>query len=158
MAPPCSSDALASGRAASGEIFAYDLLFTRLQARDLGGKLRFTDTLVLEPGQREPRRAGLLAGCSDLATLYVLTGQLDAAGLADQLDGCVQATPGVEGGASRLPRADGAVARVLGHSSRAVQAALHQLWRIARALILGVDVPTLYRVKYGQEPRPPPQN
>lgn len=145
-------DALAPGRAASGETFAYDLLSTRVQAREGAGGLRFTDTLSLEPGRCDPRRSGLLAGRSNVGTFYVLTGQLGAPELAAQLHECVQTTPGVDGGASQLPGGDGAVARVLGFSSRAIQAALHRLWRMVRASILGVDVPRVHSMKYGQEP------
>lgn len=144
------SDALAPGRAASGETFAYDLLCARVQARDLAGGLRFTDTLLLEPGRCDPRRSGLLAGRSDVGTLYVLTRAIGAADLADRLDDCVRAVPGVVGGASWLP--DVVVARVLGDSSRAIQAALQNAWRTVRKTILGVDVPKVHSVKYGREP------
>jgi urease accessory protein len=146
------SDAVAPGRAASGELFAYDLLFSRVEAHDLAGCIRFTDTLLLEPGRRDPRRTGLLAGRSDLGTLYVLTRATEPSKLADRLDNCIRAVPGVDGGASRLPGMDGVVARVIGHSSRAVQAALHRLWRTVRLSVLGVDVPKVHSVKYGREP------
>lgn len=63
-------------------MFAYGLLYTRLEARDLSRGLRFTDTLLLEPGQRDPRRIGLLAGRSDLGTLYVLTRAIGSGELA----------------------------------------------------------------------------
>jgi urease accessory protein len=49
------SDAIASGRVAYGEVFDYDLLITRIQARGPDGRLRFTDTTVLEPARRDPR-------------------------------------------------------------------------------------------------------
>ncbi|MGH8887411.1 MAG: urease accessory protein UreD [Egibacteraceae bacterium] len=150
------SDALAPGRTASGETFAYDLLHTRLEARDLFGGLRFTDTLLLEPGRRDPRRTGSLAGRSDLGTLYVLTRAVGSSGLADRLHDCVNAVSGVVGGASRLPGGDGVVARMIGDSSRAVQAALHQAWRTVRTATLGVGVPRIHSVKYGQEPTDPP--
>jgi len=147
---PC--DALAPGRAALREVFAYDVLATRLQAHNLGGALRLTDMLLVGPGRRDPRRTGLLAGRSDLGTLYVLTRAVGAPELADRLDSCVRAVPGVVGGASRLPDSDRVVAWVIGDSSRAVQAALHQAWRRARTAILGVDAPRVQSVKYGQEP------
>jgi urease accessory protein len=148
-------DALAPGRVAFGESFAYDLLVTRVRASDEAGALRFADTLVLDPARADPRRAGLLGDYRNLGTLYVLTDRADAATLADRLHDCLQGIEGLDGSASRLPRGDGAVARVRGTSMAPVQTACLHAWRVARELLLGVDAPPIHRLKYGSEPEVP---
>ena len=149
------SDALAPGRVASGEAFAYDLLFTRIRASDEAGRLRFADTLLLEPARADPRRPGLLGGHPNIGTLYVLTGRVNAAELANRLHACLQGIDGLDAGASRLPRDDGAVVRLRGVSMPLVQAACQRAWQAVRQAILGVGVPPVHRIKYGREPELP---
>lgn len=149
------SDALAPGRVASGESFAYDLLFTSIRASDEAGRLRFVDTLLLDPAPADPRRPGLLGGCPNLATLYVLTNTVGAAELAGRLHACLQGIDGLDAGASRLPGNDGAVVRLRGVSMPLVQAACHRARWTARQAILGVGVPPVRRIKYGREPELP---
>ncbi len=146
------SDGLAPGRVTHGESFAYDLVFTRLTAVDAGGGLRLTDTVLSQPGRRDPRRAGILGGQSHLGSLYVLTRRTPAAELAERLHACLQGLADADGAASRLPGSDGAVVRVLGDTSHAVQAGLHRAWEAARGSILGVGVPRVHTIKYGREP------
>jgi len=145
------ADAVAPGRTALGERFAYDLLYTRLTARDGSGALSLADTVILEPGRSAPGRVGLLGRHNALGTLYVLTRQCDAAGLATKLDAASQGVAGAEAGASTLPNDAGAVLRVAGECIGAVQAALHQGWRAARRAILGADVPPREALRYGTE-------
>lgn len=145
------SDGVAPGRVASGERLAYRLVHTRLEARG-GGALRLADTTVLAPAQVAPGRPGLLGGHTDLGSLCVLSSAVPGEDLARQIHAGLEATPGVTGGASALPRGDGVSVRALGSSSWPVQAALHQAWRTSRRALLDVDVPPISTLKYGSEP------
>jgi urease accessory protein len=145
-------DAVVPGRVSSGEAFAYELLHTRIEASDLDGRLRFTDNVVLEPGRQDPRRPGLLGDHPALGTFYVLTTLISGANLAEHFDQAIGGLEGVEASASQLPRGDGAVVRVVAADSLAVQAALYRAWREARQAILGVGIPRLHTIKYGDEP------
>jgi urease accessory protein len=149
------SDGLAPGRTGHGESFEYDLVFTRLTATDTAGRLRFTDTVVARPRQRDPRRTGLLGRRSHLGSLYVLTGRIPAAELAEQLHACLQGSADADGAASRLPGDDGAVIRVLADTSQALQAGLYRAWQVVRGSVLGVGVPHVHTIKYGREPLVP---
>jgi urease accessory protein len=146
------SDSFAPGRVASGELFAYELLWTRVRAGDLEGRLRFSDTTRLQPARHAPGRVGMLGTHRDLATLYVVTRQVDAGELEAALYECVAAAPDVWSGVSRLPDGAGVVVRVMGPHSRAVQTALYGAWRVTRRLLLGTEAPALQALKYGFEP------
>jgi urease accessory protein len=146
------SDAVAGGRVNSGELFAYDLLFTRLNARNTDGALRLVDTVVLEPGRTTPSDPGLLGRHNSFGTLYVFTHMTGAAELADTLYQSLQGVSGVDAGASRLPYGAGVVVRILGENMGLVQAALHRTWQVTRQVLLGVGVPPLHSMKYGREP------
>jgi len=143
------ADAIAPGRVAFGESFAYELLHTRLLAHYPGGGLRAADTTVLEPLRDPPDCPGLLGGYSDLGSMLVLADAPSGPQLAAQMRDALQDAPDAWGGASALAHGDGAFMRVLGPSSTAVQTALHCGWRAARQLLLATDVPRIHRVKYG---------
>lgn len=144
-------DALAPGRVAFGELFAYDLVFSRLRAFNLNGQCRFLDTLVIEPGRLDPRRCGMLGDWTDVGKFYVISRRVPAEELSAQLHRAVQEVSGVCGGASALFDS-GALVRLLGTRSRAVQTGLHSAWREARRILLGTALPPVYKIKYGSEP------
>lgn len=150
-------DSSVPGRVAFGESFAYERLTTRLDARGDDGVLRVADTLVLSPPARPPQRPGILGVSGCLASMYVLTTAIDAAGLADALHATLAEIPGVLGSASRLPHDDGVALRLLARSPRVMQYALHHAWAEARQLLLQAPVPTIHTIKYGQEPSLSPE-
>jgi len=143
------ADAIAPGRVAFGESYAYKLLHTRLLAHYPGGGLRAADTTVLEPLRVPPRSPGLLGGYSDLGSMLVLSDSPSGPELAAHMRDALQDAPDAWGGASALAHGDGAFLRVLGPSSTAVQTALHCGWRAARQLLAGTGVPKVHRLKYG---------
>jgi urease accessory protein len=149
------SDAMAPGRVAFGESFAYELLHTRLRAHGLEGDLRFADTTILAPRSTELGRPGMLGTHTDLGSLYVLTRDVPSPELAEAMRDSTEMLPGIDACASTLPHGDGAFTRVLGGSSRAVQGAIHAAWRSSRMAILGIDIPKIHRIKYGVDPFPP---
>ena len=69
-----------------------------------------------------------------------------AAGVAHGHSSRMPDVPGVSGGASELPNGWGAWARVLGPSSREVQAALYAAWDEARLALVGAPAPDRRKV------------
>lgn len=146
------ADGVAPGRVASGEAFEYELLQFTLQATSTTGRLRAVDSMIFAPGRDRLGRPGLLGPYSDVGSLLVLAGTDAGAELPARMTAAIGAGEGGWGGASALPYEDGAFARVLGHSSGAVQAALHRAWDAARKELLGVGTPPVHRAKYGFDP------
>jgi urease accessory protein len=137
------AEQLLPGRAARGEIHAYDLYWAETEARRPDGSLLFADTLRLSPNEgEEPRSLALLGGSHVVATFYVLTQRTPAAELVELIR---QALAGGEvlAGVSELPNGCGASARLLGSTSRAVRAAVRNAWSAARLALLGVSAPDL---------------
>jgi urease accessory protein len=137
------AELLLPGRAARGEIHAYDLFWAETEARRPDGTLLFADTLRLRPTKGEGLRSlGLLGGSDVVATLYVITQRTSAAELVELLR---QALTGGDAlaGVSELPNGCGATARLLGSTSKFVRAALTKAWSAARLALLGAPAPDL---------------
>src|SRR5262249_38031959 len=137
-------ETLLPGRVARGEAHAYDLYRAHTEVGRPDGKPLFADTLRLNPADGvEPRSIGLLGPHDVVATLFVITGEMDVASLVAGLRRSVAGCPDVFVGVSELPNGCGAVARMLGPNSKTVRAALKTLWNEARLTVLGVPAPDL---------------
>lgn len=138
-----SADILLPGRVAAGEAFAYDVLGMTTRGRDLEGRLRFQDVMLLEPARMGLQAPGCLGGFSVVGSLFVLT---DAVPVAKLLDAVSESLlPGTDSvlGASALPNGCGVVARVLSRCSRGAQESISTVWATARRLLLGEGLPEL---------------
>lgn len=136
-------ESLLPGRVARGEVHAYALYYTDIEARAPDGMLLFADRLKMEPDLASPRSPGLL-GCYDvLAALYIVTRQSPAGVLVDRLHNCLATRPELLAGISELPNSCGAVVRILGHTSAAVAAAMRVAWNEARLVLMGLPAPDL---------------
>lgn len=136
---------LLPGRVARGEAHAYSLYCTDIEVRTSDGALLFADRLKLEPGSASPRSPGRLGPYDVLGGLYVVTRRLPADTLADRLHRCLDAQPEVLAGVSALPNDGGVAARILGHTSAAVGAAMRSAWNEARLALVGIPAPELHK-------------
>lgn len=130
------------GRVAHDEAHRYDLYWAETQGQRENGTLLFADTLRLRPGETgDPRSPGMLGGYDIVATLSVLSSHVPPSDLVALL----RATPtgDVLAGASELPGGCGATVRMLGNTSKAVQAAMHAAWTAIRRAVLGAPPPDL---------------
>lgn len=138
------SDTLLPGRIAHGEAHAYDLYWAETEVRRPDGTLLFADVLRLHPAAGDdPKSIGLLGSYDVLATLYIITRQVDPAALVCLMRSVLAACPAVLAGATELPDGCGTSIRLLGTSSTAVQAALRSAWSAARLELLGAPAPNL---------------
>jgi urease accessory protein len=134
-------EVLLPGRAARGEIHAYDLYRADIEARRPDSTLLFADVLRLRPREANgPQSIGLLGGSDVIATLYVVTQRAPAPELVELLRHALAGCD-VLAGASELPNACGVSARILGRTSRSVRTALMSAWNAARLVLLGAPVP-----------------
>jgi urease accessory protein len=137
-------EVLLPGRVAHDEVYAYDLFWAETEVHDLDGTLLFADTMRLRPGHvGDPRSPGVLGGYDVVATLYVVCSRMAPPDLVALLREALAEVPDVLGGATELPAGRGAAVRMLGHTSRAVQAAMHTVWNRARTPLLGAPAPDL---------------
>ncbi|WP_175649354.1 urease accessory protein UreD [Micromonospora avicenniae] len=137
-------EVLLPGRMARDEAHVYDLFWAETEVRDPDGTLLFTDTLRLRPGEvDDPRSPGVLGGYDILASLYVICSEMPAAELVTVLREALAGVPEVLSGVTQLPASRGAAVRILGHTSKHVQAAMHVAWDRARTRLLGSPAPDL---------------
>ena len=137
-------ETLLPGRVAHGEAHDYDVVCAETEVVRPDGTLLFADVLRLNPaGGDNPRSLGLLGGHDVVATLYVVTGEMEPSATVAVLRGALGTCAGVLAGVSELPNDCGAVARVLGPTSKAVKGAMRSAWNAARVALLGVPAPDL---------------
>ncbi|WP_432163613.1 urease accessory protein UreD [Streptomyces tendae] len=135
---------LLPGRVAHDEAHAYDLCWMETEVRSPDGTLLFTDTVRLRPGGLDdPRSPGLLGEYDVVATMYVVASRMPLPDLVLLLRGALAEVPDVLAGVTELPAACGAAVRVLGHTSRSVQTAMHAAWDRTRVSLLGASAPDL---------------
>jgi urease accessory protein len=137
-------ETLLPGRVAHGEAHAYDLYWSETEVRRPDETLAFADVVRLSPGAGErPTSSGLLGPYEVLSTLYVISARSDAADLVALLRAALTRSPEVLAGVSELPNRSGVAVKLLGPSSKAVQAALRTAWNAARLELLGTPAPNL---------------
>lgn len=137
---------LLPGRVARGEMHAYALYYTDIEARSPDGALLFADRLKLDPCSASARSPGLLGPYTVSAALYVITRQLPIGALVDRLHHCLATQPEVLAGVSELPNNCGAIVRILGHASMTVEAAMRQAWNEARLALVDIPAPDLRKM------------
>jgi urease accessory protein len=137
------AEVLLPGRVARGELHAYDLYWAETEARRPDGTLLFADLIRLCPAEGGgPRSLALLGGRDVLATLYVITQGRRPDELVELLHKAAS-DEDVFAGVSELPNDCGVSARFLGATSRAVRAAVTNVWNAARLALLGAPAPDL---------------
>jgi urease accessory protein len=135
---------LLPGRTARGERHLYDVYWADTEVRGTDGSVWFADTLRLRPGEAEdPASPGVLGGYDVLASLYVLASRTPVSDLVDLLRATLTGVPEILAGVTELPAGRGVAVRVLGQTSKAVQAAVHAAWECARLVLVGAPAPNL---------------
>lgn len=128
------SEIISPGRAASGELFQYDVCYLRIRGSDLHGNLKFTDTAVLEPKAGDARALGLLEQ-DVVATVYIMAPSKLVPDL-NKLVNAALADMKIRGGASILPYDCGISIRMLDDYAGDLQKAAGKIAEITRKLVL----------------------
>ena len=137
-------ETLLPGRVAHGERHVYELYWSETEVRRPDGSLLFADVLRLSPGDgAHPLSIGMCGGHDVVASLYVVTSRIDPAELVVVIRGALALRLDVVAGVSELPNHCGVVCRLLGDSSKTMQAAVTSAWSELRLAVLGAPAPNL---------------
>ena len=117
------SEIITPGRVASGECFEYDICCCKTIARNQNSRLRFIDTLLLEPKSQELFDGFGFGSKSVFANMYILTKNIDAKTLSNSIHNILNENS-VNGSASILPRHDGVFARMIANDAGEIKNAL----------------------------------
>jgi urease accessory protein len=137
-------ETLLPGRVARDEAHAYDLYWAETEVRDPGGSLLFADVLRMRAnGAEHPKSPGLLGPYDVVASLYVVTTSVDSSVMVTRLRAALADDPDVLVGVSELPNGCGTAVRLLGYTSKTLQAGVRTVWNAARMALLGTPAPDL---------------
>ncbi len=129
------SEVVSPGRAASGELFQYDVCYLRIQGSDLSNRTNFADSAVLEPKKANVRVQGAMDQ-DVVATVYVMASSRLLPELK-RLANVALAEMKIRGGASTLPYDCGIAVRMLGDHAGDLQQAAGKIAEITRKVVLG---------------------
>jgi len=133
------SEVIVPGRVASGEAFEYDICYIKTIGRNQLGKLRFIDTVKLEPWKEKLRSEGILNHLDVIGTIYIVTNESFVSDLyhriAEKLK-LLETRGKTSGGISILPAGQGIIVRLLGNSSENIKKIIFDILGIARKNII----------------------
>ncbi|MFQ5941203.1 MAG: urease accessory protein UreD [Nitrososphaerales archaeon] len=116
------SEIITPGRVASGEQLEYDILYLKTIAMNQNSRLRFMDSLLLEP-TRQKRFDDFIGSKSVFGSMYILTKKINADLLSDNIHTMLSKCA-VIGSASVLPRHDGIFARMIANTANEIKSAI----------------------------------
>jgi urease accessory protein len=129
------SEIVTPGRTGRGEFFEYDICSLKTIGLDQASRVRFVDSLLLEPKSHSPLRV-LAPGKLVFASLYILTSSLDPKSLSDTVHSILQEGQ-VVGGVTVLPGRDGVFARMIGETADELKRAINDVVGRVRHDVLG---------------------
>lgn len=137
-------ETLLPGRVAHNEAHAYDRYWAETELRDPDQRVLFADVLRFNlTDGATPKSMGQLAAYDVIATLYVISRQMEQMDLVALLRRALAACPDILAGVSELPNSCGASARLLGNDSKAVKTAMATAWHAIRPALVGAPAPNL---------------
>lgn len=134
------SEIVSPGRVARGEAFEYSSLSLTTRIR-CGAEQCAIDALLLEPGERDPRVAGVLAEWPYMASLFTVVPGSDCEALAATVSAAAGGVSGCLVATSTLPSAAGVLTRILARSGISAGRALAAGWAAAHLALIGTSAP-----------------
>ena len=117
------SEIITPGRVTSGEHFQYDICCLKTTATDQNSRLRFVDTLLLEPKRQKLFDGFGFESRSVFANMYILTKNIAAKTFSDDIHNILKENS-INGSASVLPRNDGVFARMIADNAAEIKHAI----------------------------------
>lgn len=136
------SEVIVPGRVASGEAFEYDICYIKTVGKNHLGRLRFIDTVKLEPKNENPKAEGILGNLKVVGTIYVVTKESYVNALQYEISEKIKVLEvkgKISGGTSILPARQGVIVRILGNSAEDVKQIIFKVVSIARKQIVGAS-------------------
>jgi urease accessory protein len=131
-------DALAAGRVARGERWAFNELDSRLEIY-MRGRPIFLNRTWIRPAYLSSDRLGITDNFDYLATLLVVSGRAESwDDVVSAMNSALATMPAIRAGASTLPN-NGCIVKLLARRASDMTRAQSALWNVAREMILGAN-------------------
>jgi urease accessory protein len=114
------SEIITPGRVTSNEHFQYDVCYLKTIAMDQNSRMRFVDTLLLDPKKQKLFDGIGFESRSVFANMYILTRSIPANSLSDDIHDILNKNS-INGSASVLPRNDGVFARMIADNAAEIK-------------------------------------
>jgi len=136
------SEVIVPGRVASGEVFEYEICYLRTVGRNQSNKIRFMDTVKLDPRNENLQAQEILGNFKIIGTIYIVTRESHVNALqyeiSEKIKGFeVKCT--ISGGTSILPARRGIIVRILGNSAEDLKEIIFEIVRIVRKQIIAAS-------------------
>jgi len=115
----------------------FSVLHNEVRVEDLAGNVLCLDRNVVSGDTFTGGGTGIMGSNRVQGTFLVLNSALEIEPACTALRNSLEAHPDVYAGISKLPNQCGVWARLLSHEAVALRAAMHELWRTARKLLVG---------------------
>ena len=133
------SEMIVPGRVASGESFEYDMCYMKAVGLNQDDHLRFTDIAILEPKEKNLNQLGVLNESTVVGSVYLLCPNKFVKSLKEEINASLSNNSDVSAGASVLPYGSGIIVRMLGNGASDIRAAIFEVVRITRRIILNAE-------------------
>jgi len=122
------------------ECFGATVLSLATTATRPSGHLLFAEKLLVEPGRRPLRQAGVMGPFDVLANVVLLTPKDNADRIDARVGAAVDLEQGLAFGACRLPNDAGLIFKILARETTQVKAKVREFWEIVRQEITGTTL------------------
>ncbi len=124
-----------------GELFVYDLLSIRTQARRPDGTPLFREKMIISPKEKDVRDIGMMHHYDVFGNVLVLTPPQKAGSIYDKTRVYIDRSNQLAAGISRLPNDCGLIFKVLGKETQPVKKIIREFCSLVRMEIKGKPLP-----------------
>jgi urease accessory protein len=123
------------------ECFGATVMSISTSAARPGGRMLFTEKLLIDPQRYAMRQTGVMDSFDVFANVIVCTPRDCADRIDARVEPDVDLERGLAFGACRLPNDAGLILKVLGRETAQVKAKVREFWGIVRKEVIGADLP-----------------
>ncbi len=133
------SEIIVPGRVAMGELFSYDICYLKTIGQDIEQKIKFIDSCMLKPKNKNMNTLGIFGKHTVLASVYILAKKKYVHALNQKINSMLKNNDEIYGGSTMLPDDSGLLVRMLCNSSELIKTEIYSIVRIARKEILNAN-------------------
>jgi urease accessory protein len=136
------SEVIVPGRVASGEAFDYDICYIRTIGKNQLGRIRFIDTVKLEPRKQKLMTKDILCNFDTVGTIYIVTKKSFTNDLYYQISDQIRVLENrrkIYSGTSFLPAGQGMIVRIVGNSSDNIKKIIYDVIGVTRKKIVNAS-------------------
>jgi len=133
------SEIIVPGRVAMGELFSYDICYLKTIGQDIEQKIKFIDSCMLKPKNKNMNTLGIFGKHTVLASVYILAKKKYVHALNQKINSMLKKNDEIYGGSTMLPDDSGLLVRMFCNSPELIKTEINSIVRNARKEILNAN-------------------